>query len=296
MTAQQKTTRANTVRQRRSSTQRSKPASARISQTARKAYHPASVFLPVEPRPAAKATPRRTKSSSLRQAFGVSSPVNARGNPVQRMANSQRTGTRNSKRNEFDFVLSIGRTAVRAPAWSLPNLGTRWVSFGLTVLLGLLLYTMGTANTFKVGTAEVTGNKRLDTAEISGMTGLVGQPIYKAIPSQIEMNLRSAFPDLADVRVNVAFPNHVRVTVVERTPVLAWYQDGITKWIDSSGIAFAPRGDLPGMVQIASSGNPPNIGEDPLKSRNDQSFIPSDMVQAILRAAGLCILVRIPMV
>jgi hypothetical protein len=282
MTTQQKTSRATTVRQRRTATQPSKPAGTRTSQTARKVYHPASAFLPVEPRPAAPKNPRNGKSNSLRQAFGVSSPATSRASHSHRMTNTRQTGSRNSNRKEFDFVLSLGRTAVRAPVFSLPNWGSRWVSVGLTLLLGFLLYTMGTANTFKVGPAEVTGNKRLSAAEISSMARLIGQPIYKVIPSQMESNLRTAFPDLAGVSVKIGFPNHIRVTVIERTPVLAWYRDGVPTWIDPNGIAFAPRGDLPGLVQISSTGNPPKLAEDPLKTTNEQSFIAPDMVQAIL--------------
>ena len=282
MTAQKKTTHADDVRKRRSSKPGLNPVSKRASQTARQAYHPASVFLPVESRPAASSNPRKPKKSSLRQAFGVTSPVNAKRSPNQRMTNSRRTGTKNAQRQNFDYVLNVGHTAVRAPVVSLPTLGSRWVSVVLTVLLGLLLYTMGTANTFKVSAAEVTGNKRLGSAEISAMLGLIGQPIYKAIPTEAEMNLRNAFPDLASVSVKIGLPNHIRVAVVERTPTLAWYQDGTTNWIDPNGIEFKPSGDIPGLVRISAVGDPPKLEEDPKKSKNEQSFITPEMVQAIL--------------
>ena len=311
MTTQQKPSRANTVRQRRSSQipkervrERSKPASkspgtgtGQTSRTSRQAYRPASVFLPVEPRPIAPTTLRQMKGGSLRQAqgsalrqiFGVSSPANAKGNPVQRMTNTQRTGTRNPHGTRtrtlgkgYDFAFSLGRTAVRAPLLSLPNLGSRWVSAGLTLLLGLLLYTLGTAKPFKVAAVEVTGNHRLDTAEVSASLGLTGQPSYKAVPSLIEKDLRTIFPELSGVTVKVTFPNHIRVAVDERMPILAWYQDGNTTWIDPNGIAFTPRGNVPDLVQIASNGNPPKPPVDPQKSMYDQGFIRPAMVQAIL--------------
>jgi hypothetical protein len=282
MTTQPKSSRATTVRRRRAAPQPPKPASSRTSQTARKVYHPASAFLPVESRPASSDNPRKGKSNSLRQAFGVSSPTASKASPYHRMTNTRKTGSRNTNHKEFDFVLSLGNTAVRAPVLSLPRWGSRWVSAGLTLILGFLLYTMGTANTFKVGQAEVTGNKRLSASEIGSMTGLIGQPIYKVIPSQIEMNLRGAFPDLAGVSVKIGFPNHIRVTVIERTPVLAWYQNDVPIWVDPDGIAFAPHGDLPGLVKISSTGNPPGLAVDPLTGKNEQPFIAPDMVQAIL--------------
>ena len=50
--------------------------------------------------------------------------------------------TRNPHRQGYDIAFSLGHTAVRAPLLNLPNLGSRWVSAGLTLLLGFLLYTM----------------------------------------------------------------------------------------------------------------------------------------------------------
>jgi cell division protein FtsQ len=296
MTTLKKTTRANSIRQRRSSQAGIKPAAntqrtpgspktgagdreqagaRRTTQTARQAYHPQSFFLPVEPRPVAPTTLHKMKDSADRQFLRLVSRTGTKGSASSRM-------TRNPRRKAHDFAFSIGRTAVRAPALSLPNLGPRWISAGLTLLLGLLLYTMGTANTFKVTAAEVSGNQRLDTAEVNAMLGMVGQPIFKAIPSQIEKNLRAAFPDLAGVHVTVAFPNRINVALVERTPILIWSQDGKTTWIDTNGVAFMPRGDVQGLIQIASSGTPPQLPVDPQKPISDQLFIEPAMVKAIL--------------
>ena len=296
MTTLQKTSRSNTVRQRRSSQKRSKPASnsqrtgtstqrtapKQTSRTSRQSYHPASVFLPVEPRPVAPTSRRQVKTGALRQTLGVSSPANTqrsgtrvKGNPAHRM-------TKDAHRKGYDFAFSLGRTAVRAPMLSLPNLGSRWASAGLTLLLVLLLYTMATANTFKVTALELTGNQRLAIEDVSARLEITGQPIFNLIPAQIETNLRTAFPDLAGVTVQVGFPNHLRIATVERTPLLAWFEDGNTTWIDSNGIAFTPRGDVPGLIQIAASGTPPKPAVDPQTPVNDQAFIAPDMVQAIL--------------
>ena len=168
------------------------------------------------------------------------------------------------------------------------KLGSRWASAVLTLVLGLMVYTMWTANTFKVSAAEVTGNQRLQAADVTQVLGLTGQPIFTVIPSKLEQDLRTAFPDLAKVSVQVAFPNHIRVAVVERMPILAWYQDGKTTWIDANGISFTPRGDVQGLVQIAANGAPPTPARFrlmPQKSVYDQAFISPDMVQAILTLA-----------
>jgi hypothetical protein len=290
MTTLQKSSRADSVRQRRSTQKRSKPgpvshatSSKQNTRTSRQAYHPSSVFLPGEPRPVAAASLGKKKDgslqlvqrSSLRQAFGVSTPARSRSAPAGRM-------TKNPRRNGYDFAFSLGRTAVRAPMFNLPQLGPRWVSAGLTLLLGMLIYTMITANTFMVSALEITGNQRLSSEEVNAKLGIKGLSIFKAIPSEIEKTLRTTFPDLAGASVQVGFPNRIQIAVVERTPVLIWFQDDQTTWIDSNGVAFTPRGDVPGLVQISSSGNPPTPSADPDKIAYDQSFISPAMVQAIL--------------
>ena len=113
---------------------------------------------------------------------------------------------------------------------------------------------MWTASPFVIKVADVRGNQRLGAAEINSMLDMIGQPIFKAIPSQIETNLHTAFPDLESVKVQVLFPNRISVEVVERRPVVAWYQNGSMTWIDENGIAFTPRGEVPGLVQVSANG------------------------------------------
>ena len=271
MTVKTNPSRADFVRQRRTSPQRSKPASQRTTQTARQAYRPETVYLPVEPRPVARRTLRQSQGSALRQTFGVS----AQGSTPSRM-------TKNPRRNSYDLAFSLGRADVRAPALSLPELGPRWISAGLTLLLGFLLYTLWTATTFTVSAAEVRGNQRLGAADVNAVLGMAGQPIFKVVPARIEANLRTAYPDLASVKVHVGFPNHITVDVVERMPILLWYQNGNTTWIDANGVAFMPRGSVQGLIQIASNGAPPKVQEDPAKSIYDQPFIAPDLVQAMV--------------
>ena len=271
MTTLTKKPRSESVRQRRSSQTRSKPvsnppktASRRVTTTAKQTYRPETVYLPVEPRTIAGRALRH--SSVSRQ---------GRGRVSNRMV-------KNPARYGSEYAFSLGRTAVHAPALSLPALGPRWISAGLTLFLGILLYTMWTANTFQVTAAEVTGNHRLTAPEVSSILGMVGQPIFKAIPAQIEKNLRTAFPDLEKVSVAVGFPNHIRVSVVERTPILIWSQDGTITWIDPNGVAFTPRGEVSGLIPITSNGNPPKIPMDATKSIYDQPFITTNLVQALV--------------
>jgi cell division protein FtsQ len=252
MTALQKTSRANFVRQRRTPKTPSAQTPQRTKKTTRKAYSTASVYLPVDPRPAA----RRTSSRA----------------------------TKNSGKKGYDIAFTFGRTDVRAPALNLPQLGSRWVSAALTLLLGIMLYAMWTASPFTVSTAEVLGNQRIGAVEINAMLGMIGQPIFKAVPAQIEANLHTAYSDLESVSVSVSFPNRITVDVVERMPVMAWYQNGVVTWIDASGVAFTPRGEVPGLIQVAANGAPAQV-PDPTLPIYKQEFIEPEMIKALVELA-----------
>jgi len=254
MTTLQKTSRANTVRQRRTPKTPSTRTPQRTKQISRKTYHLASVYMPVAPQPVARRFSRRA--------------------------------TKKSHRNGYDIAFTLGRANVRAPALNIPQLGPRWVSAALTLLLGIMLYTMWTASPFTVTAAEVRGNQRLGAAEINAMLGMIGQPIFKAVPAQIEANLHTAYSDLKSIKVRVDFPNRITVDVVERSPVLAWYQNGVVTWIDASGVAFTPRGEFPGLVQVAANSTLPQVPLDMALPIYEQKVIAPEMVQAMTVLAG----------
>ena len=210
----------------------------------------------------------------MRQTFGVSTQANAQGGARSRT-------TKKSHRTGYDIAFTLGRADVRAPALTIPQLGPRWVSAALTLLLGFTIFTMWTAAPFTVNVAEVQGNQRLDAADINAALGLIGQPIFKAVPAQIEANLHTAYSDLESVKVHVGFPNRIVVNVVERMPVLAWYQNGVVTWIDASGVTFTPRGEIPGLIQVAANDAPAQIPLDPALPIYEQKFIAPEMVQAM---------------
>lgn len=180
------------------------------------------------------------------------------------------------------YAFSLGRADVRAPALALPQFGPRWVSGLAVVLLVFLLITLWTSSTFTVAGAELHGNQRLSQTEINASLGLVGQPIFKAVPSQIEASLRADYPELAQVKVHVGFPNQLVVTVTERTPVLAWSQDGQVTWIDPQGIAFKPSGQVQGLIQVNASGTPPQLTVDPSTPLYARPFVAPETVSAMM--------------
>ncbi len=263
MTTKPAYNRSDFVRQRRTSRTsnqtRVTTGTSRPATTARTSYRPDSLLLPGKP-------VARTTS--------------------QPMARSQGRTARGSARNrQYDIAFSLGRADVRAPSLTIPQLGPRWISAGITAVLVFLLYTLWTASTFTVAAAEVVGAARLTVSEISAATDMVDEPIFKAVPAQIEQNLRTAYPDLSSVHVRVAFPNRVIVEVVERMPLLAWYQNGAMTWVDAEGVAFLPRGEASGLVQVTANGAPLSVQNDPDTPIYEMKFITPEMVQALLTLA-----------
>jgi hypothetical protein len=249
MTTLQKTRRADFIRQRRNPNTPLVHVPQRTVKSPRKTYHQDSVYLPVEPHLVSRrATPRAAKTMT---------------------------------RKGYAIAFSLGRTKVHAPPLNIPRLGPRWISAGMTLLLGFMLLTMWTASPFEVKGAEVVGNQRIGVAEINAMLGMVGKPIFKAVPAQIEANLHTAYSDLASINVRVGFPNHITVDVTERMPVLAWYQNGVVTWIDANGVAFTPRGEVSGLIQVAATGAPANVQLNKTLPIYAQKFITPEMVQAM---------------
>jgi cell division protein FtsQ len=208
--------------------------------------------------------------------------------PDEKRLVSRRTSTKGSKikkQKGYDIAFSLGRTNVHAPALNIPQFGSRWVSAGFTLILSFILFTLWTASPFTVKGAEVFGNQRIGTNEINAVLGMIGEPIIKAVPAKIAANLHTAYPDLASVKVIVGLPNRITIDVEERIPVLAWYQDGVVTWIDANGVAFTPRGEVPGLMQVSATGTPNKIPIDSTLPIYAQKFITPEMVEAMTELA-----------
>jgi cell division protein FtsQ len=264
MTTLQKSSRANFIRQRRTTKDkkvqapqhapaaRSAAVSKPTTQTARQSYRPSAVSARVQSHRIPSYAPNRT--------------------------------TKTMNTNGYDLAFSIGGTAVHAPTLTLPRLGSRWISAALTLLLTFILFTFWNASAFSIHTAVLRGSQRLTAADVNAALGDIGQPVFKAVPAVIEAHLRDAFSDLASVHVTVGFPNKLTVNVVERVPLLAWNDNGILKWIDANGMAFTPRGDVPGLLQVAAAKAPAMV-LDPATPLYQQKFIDPQMVQALITLA-----------
>lgn len=200
--------------------------------------------------------------------------------PRRRVARSNNTGS--ARRRFQNALLPVAPDAeLRGISISRPNLGRRLPSFLLVALLGAALYFAFNLPQIRVTQAQVTGNQIVSAEEINSAMKIAGEPAFLLVPSELETELRLAFPEFVSADVEVTLPNTVSVTVVERKPVIRWEQGPSYTWISEDGVAFRPRGEVQGLIPVMAVSAPPvevNVSPDPL---TPAPFISQDMVHAI---------------
>jgi cell division protein FtsQ len=188
------------------------------------------------------------------------------------------------------FNIAIGLPQNRLQVPSLPRIqpGWRLASFILGIALIAALYLLWNLPYFRVTQAQVAGAARLSPAEINAALGASGQPVFVLRSDELEKRLRLAYPELSAAQVTISLPNQVQVEVVERQPVLLWQQDNGYTWIDATGVAFRPRGEVGGLIPVAAQATPPSgvsVTDDPF---SPPPYLSPDMVKsAQILAANL---------
>jgi hypothetical protein len=197
-------------------------------------------------------------------------------------------GSAQNKRikRRYDVALSTPGAEIRLPSIPRIQVGWRILSAILAGLLGYLLYVYSYSPAYRVTATEVEGQQRISKHDINIVANVAEQPIFSIDPAEIERNLEEAFFDLSDVTVMVSVPSSVTVVIEERSPILAWHQDGQSMWIDSSGIAFPPRGEAgPSVIVEALDPLPSASNEidiDPVSENESARFLPPQLLSAIL--------------
>lgn len=236
-----------------------------------------------------KTRPRKTSRSSVfRKAkhskTSSTPPVMVRGD---RQFKSGLGSARNKRiKRRYDVALSTPGAEIRLPSIPRIQVGWRILSAILAGLLGYLLYVYSYSPAYRVTATEVEGQQRISKHDINIVANVAEQPIFSIDPADIERNLEEAFFDLSDVTVMVSVPSSVTVVIEERSPILAWNQDGQSMWIDSSGIAFPPRGESgPSVIVEALDPLPSASNEidiDTVSENESVRFLPPQLLSAIL--------------
>lgn len=202
--------------------------------------------------------------------------------------NYQNTKQRTQKMRKFNLSLGLPELHLPKPNWkinwkpkfSMPRLQNKWriTSMVFALLLATSIYLVFTLPYFYVPQATVLGNNRITREEINSVLNVTGQSIFIIRPDEIRTQLLSNYPDLISADVKVYLPNHVYVTVVERTPVLLWQQNNGYTWIDSNGIAFRPRGVAENLILVNAIDTPP---AGMIDENNLTPYMQKELVDAI---------------
>ncbi|MDK1029294.1 MAG: FtsQ-type POTRA domain-containing protein [Anaerolineae bacterium] len=190
-----------------------------------------------------------------------------------------------ARNRRYNAVFSRPHIKIRLLPRLKFHFGWRPLSFLLVIFFGAGLYLAWMRPEFRVNTAQVKGNHRISADEINSVLGLNGFPIFMLTPDQIEVQTLRNYPELATVEVRVSLPNLVTVNVTERQPIILWQQAGGYTWIDESGIAFQPRGEVSGLITVQALGEPPAMALVVEDRVTPTPFIPENIVNSLIALA-----------
>jgi hypothetical protein len=185
-------------------------------------------------------------------------PLSGAAQPLHRDARrSQKRG-----RRLYNVSLNPAQGAeMSLPA--LPHISLNWrvASCALVLLLGFALYQLWTSPGYRVDAAQVTGLQRVTSNDVNTILGVTGKPIFVLDANRLQSDLLVAFPEFNTAQVQVEIPNTVLITVTERVPVMAWFQEGKSYLVDKDGMTFPLRheGATGALPQVEAAGAPPGV-------------------------------------
>ncbi len=171
---------------------------------------------------------------------------------------------------------------IRLP--SIPNVhtGPRLISFVLLCLVAYGLMAVKGASAFYVADADVVGAQMLTADQVRSIARVDRESVFSVDPGAAVARF-SSIAEVANVRVKVKWPNKVEIDVTERTPVVAWDDNGRRWWISSEGVAFLDHGQWPDLIKVVSDQPVLNIGDDPLaKVIPDKILVAASVLSAQL--------------
>ena len=107
----------------------------------------------------------------------------------------------------------------------------------------------------RVGEVEVVGAKNLTPQQITELAGLEGASMFSAPLAEAEARI-VALPLVKGVKARLAWPNKVRIEVVERAPWGYWDLAGTSYVIDADGVVLADVKPAKGAPVVHDAGAP----------------------------------------
>jgi len=222
-------------------------------------------------------------------------PVMVRGS-IADMPLQKTRSSKSKARKRYDLTLNVPGAEMRLPSLPMVSFGPRLLSGALVAGLIVMVYFLWTSPMFQVGEAEISGLQRLTNLDVNTVLDVSGERIFTLNPGQLEDKLKAAFPEFSSVAVQVVFPSQVLVTVEERSPILAWKQDGRTQLVDANGVAFPQRtlAEITPAIVVEASSSPLGAGEtaDSVNVQSDApvtatQLLPVEMVSGIISMSAV---------
>jgi cell division septal protein FtsQ len=121
---------------------------------------------------------------------------------------------------------------------------------GVLLIFALVaLFLMFDTDLFFVYDLQINGTHYLSTDEIQKASGIMQYNIFFVNSRDVEHAL-TKLPEVKSTRVNTIMPNQVIVDVEERKPEITWLRGNESFWIDSDGISFRARKNLPELPSV----------------------------------------------
>jgi cell division protein FtsQ len=193
--------------------------------------------------------------------------------------------------------------AVRAAAEREPILPPGFVgwAFGRALAMALLVgaawvvYDSASSDRFQVHSVRVQGNVLLSRAEVENVVAVTGANVFWIDRGQVAARL-SALPLVQRAEVNLALPDTVEVTIVERQPAAFWVSGGASYLADREGVILKAV-DPDTQQARACAGQPcdPQLAQMPTVAQLDgQPLIAGGRVDAGALAASARLTTLLP--
>jgi cell division protein FtsQ len=144
-------------------------------------------------------------------------------------------------------------TRSRRPGW---RAGRRWAPpvalAGALVLAGVAGYLLLGSGLFRATDVAVQGHQRLSAAAVRSAAGVPGGTPLVMIDTAAIARRVSDVPAVAAVDVRRRWPHTVRISVIERVPLLAVPRGSRFALLDAAGVPFAAMSSPPRRLPVAT--------------------------------------------
>ena len=196
------------------------------------------------------------------------------------------TGNKTTPRRRYDVALGTAGAEMRLPSFPIIHVGWRLASSFLVVMIVAGLFFLWKSPMFRITSVEMDGLERLSANDINIVTGVFGESIFVADTDKITDDLQRAFPELASIGVQVKLPAEIKITVIERQPVIGWLVNNTENWVDENGVLFPARGEVEGLVIVEAMDDfpsPKQVTDDELDEIVNQIKLPQSLVNAVIK-------------